>query len=176
MKILLVMPSVDNGYWKRLGKKVGPRSEPLSLLYIATYLNKHGHTAHVLDCETEGVSFDDLEKKIREGNYEVVGVAMLTAMYSQSVGVCKIAKKVGSRIKVIVGGSHPTLRPKETILEEGCIDIAAVGEAEVTFLEILEAFEGKRGLSSVRGIVYRAGKREMQTEDRDKIQDLDFFP
>ena len=39
MKALLVMPSLDNGYWKKLGKKVGPKSEPLSLLYIATFLN-----------------------------------------------------------------------------------------------------------------------------------------
>ncbi|MSR86340.1 hypothetical protein EXS74_03010, partial [Candidatus Woesearchaeota archaeon] len=56
MKILFVMPALDTGYWRKLGKKVGPKSEPLSLLYIATYLNKHGHHAEVVDCEAEGLS------------------------------------------------------------------------------------------------------------------------
>ncbi|MAF37075.1 hypothetical protein CL622_08230 [archaeon] len=177
MKIVLVMPSLDNGYWKKLGKKVGPKSEPLSLLYIATYLNQHGHQAEVLDCEAEGISYEELEGKFREGKYDVVGVAMMTAMYSQAVGVCEIAKKINPNTKVIVGGSHPSLRPKETVQEQASIDIAAVGEAEVTFKELLDAFAEKMTLSEVKGIVYKVEEGTViQTEERDKIQDLDFFP
>src|SRR3989344_4387810 len=141
MKVLMVMPSLDNGYWKKLGKKVGPKSEPLSLLYIATFLNKYGHNVEVLDCEAEGISLDELEMIFKIKQPDVVGVAMLTAMYSQSLGVCKLAKKVNPRIKVLVGGSHPTLRPKGTVAENDCIDVAAVGEAEITILDILAAFE-----------------------------------
>ena len=158
MKILLVMPSVDNGYWKKLGKKVGPRSEPLSLLYIATYLNQNGHKAEILDCEAEGVSLEDLEENIRKGNYDCVGVAMLTPLYSQAVNICKLVKKINSKIKTIVGGSHPTLRPKGTVDDEESIDVAAIGEAELTFLDLLDAFEGKKELKDVDGIVFRNGK------------------
>jgi len=172
----MVMPSLDNGYWKKLGKKVGPKSEPLSLLYIATFLNKYGHNVEVLDCEAEGISLDELEMIFKIKQPDVVGVAMLTAMYSQSLGVCKLAKKVNPRIKVLVGGSHPTLRPKGTVAENDCIDVAAVGEAEITILDILAAFEGKKPLSDVKGIVFRDNGLIVQTEDRPKVQDLDFFP
>src|SRR3989338_7146504 len=119
MKILFVMPSLDNGYWKKLGKKVGPKSEPLSLLYIATYLNKNGHHAEVVDCEAEGLSLEDLEAKIQAGNYDVVG------------------------------GSHANLRPKETAEKEDAIDVVTVGEAELTFMELIEVFQGRKALKDV---------------------------
>ena len=92
MKILFVMPSMDNGYWKKLGKKVGPKSEPLSLLYIATYLNQNNHKAEVADCEAEGISLTELENKIRNGKYDTVGVAMLTPLYTQAINICKLTK------------------------------------------------------------------------------------
>lgn len=175
MKVLMVMPSMDNGYWKKLGKKVGPKSEPLSLLYIATFLNQKGHKAEVLDCEAEGVSFDELEQHIGRGDYDVVGVAMLTPMYSQALEICKIAKKINPNIKVLVGGSHPSLRPKETVSEEP-IDVATVGEAETTFLELLDAFEKNKSLKDIKGIAFKQNDSVIQTPDREKIQDLDFFP
>ena len=96
------MPSLDNGYWKKLGKKVGPKSEPLSLLYIATFLNHNGHKAEILDCEAEGTSNEELEEHIRNNNYDVVGVAMLTSMFSQSLEVCKTAKKVNPKIEATI--------------------------------------------------------------------------
>ena len=175
MKALLVMPSFDNGYWKKLGKKVGPRSEPLNLLYIATFLNHNGHKADVLDCEAEGISNEELEEHIRNNNYDVVGVAMLTAMYTQALNVCKTAKKVNPNIKTVVGGSHASVRPKETA-EEKEIDVAAVGEAEVTFLNLLNAFENNTSLKEVNGIAFKENNEVIQTKSLEKIQDLDFFP
>ena len=175
MKILMVMPSMDNGYWKKLGKKVGPKSEPLSLLYIATFLNNRGHKAEVLDCEAEGISFEELENHIRKNNYDVVGVAMLTPMYSQSLEVCKIAKRVNPNIKVIVGGSHPTLRPLDTAKEPN-IDVAAIGEAEETFLQVLDAWKNNKPLKNIKGIAYRENGNPVQTPPAEKIQDLDHFP
>src|SRR3989344_8132303 len=178
MKILLVMPSIDNGYWKKLGKDVGPRSEPLSLLYIATFLNHNGHKAEVLDCETEGVSDDELRERIKNGGYDAFGVAMLTLAYGRAVMACKIAKEAaGPNIKVIVGGSHASVRPKETALEnKDCIDVVTVGEAELTFLKLLDAFQGKCALKDIRGIAYVEDGAAVQTPDAEKVQDLDFFP
>jgi radical SAM superfamily enzyme YgiQ (UPF0313 family) len=175
MKALLVMPSFDNGYWKKLGKKVGPRSEPLNLLYIATFLNHNGHKADVLDCETEGISFDELEEHIRKNNYDVVGVSMMTAMYSQALEVCKTAKKVNPNIKTVVGGYQASTRPKETVQEEA-VDIATIGEAEITFLNLLNALKKNTSLRDVNGIAFKENNEVIQTKESEKIQDLDFFP
>ena len=175
MKALLVMPSLNNAYWKKLGKKVGPKSEPLSLMYIATFLNKNGYKAEIADCEAEGITYGELKAKIKKGNYDVVGVAMLTSMHSQSLEVCKIAKKVNKKIKVIVGGSHASVRPNETA-EEDCIDVVTIGEAEVTFKELLDAFENNKPLKDIKGIAYKENGSIINTGPAVKIQDLDFFP
>ena len=169
------MPSLDNGYWKKLGKKVGPKSEPLSLLYIATYLNNNGHKAEIADCEAEGISNEELEEHIKKGNYDVVGVAMLTSMFSQSLDVCKTTRKVNPNIKTIVGGSHASVRPVETAQEE-CIDVVAIGEAEITFKKILDAFEKKKSLKNIPGIVFKEKNKVIKNEPSPKIQDLDTFP
>jgi anaerobic magnesium-protoporphyrin IX monomethyl ester cyclase len=177
MKILFIMPSLDNGYWKKLGKKVGPRSEPLSLLYLATFLNNNGHEAFVLDCAAEGISLDELRLKLEKGNYDVVGVALLTAMYSPAVNICKLVKKINPAIKVIVGGSHASLRPKKTVQDEESIDVVTINEAEFTFLELLDVFNGKGKLEDVQGIAFKdKNGTVVQNKERKKIQDLDVFP
>ena len=166
---------MDNGYWRKLGKKVGPKSEPLSLLYIATFLNKQGHDVEVLDCEAHGIAVDELEAKIQEGNYDAIGVVLLTMMYSQALAVCKLAKEINPNITVVVGGTHATLRPKETAKEKD-IDFVTIGEAEITFLEIMEHLEGKRTKEEIKGIAYKENGEILQTNEREKIKDLDFFP
>ena len=169
------MPSMDNGYWKKLGKKVGPKSEPLSLLYIATYLNKNGHECEVLDCEALGIPVEDLEHKIREGKYDAVGVVLLTMMYSQAQAVCKLVKEVSPKTLTVVGGTHATLRPKMSA-EDPHFDMVAKGEAEVTFIEIVEWLEGLRKKVDIKGVAYKEDGEVVFQEEREKIKDLDYFP
>jgi radical SAM superfamily enzyme YgiQ (UPF0313 family) len=176
MKILLVMPSFNNAYWKRLGKKIGPRSEPLNLLYLATYLNNNGHKVEIVDCETEGISIEDLEFRIQEKKYDLIGVSMVTAMYSQAVAICKLVKNINQNIYVVVGGNHATLRPIETLEKEDSIDFVTIGEAELTFLELVDALENKKDYKKIKGIVYRDNNKVIKNEERERIEDLDFFP
>ncbi len=177
MKICLVMPTISNGYWKNLGKKVGPQSEPLSLVYIATYLNSKGHQASIIDALAEDLDEEVIEQRLKDENFDVIGVTMLTLMYSQALNVCKIAKKINPKTYTIIGGPHPTIAASATLQNEKEIDFAVVGEAEFAFAELLEALDGKRSLSSVDGIAYKTQKGEVKlTKPREVIDDLDVLP
>ena len=177
MKVCLIMPSIENGYWKKLGKKVGPQSEPLSLLYIATYLNSKGHQASIIDALAEDLTDKELEQRITDGNFDIVGVTMLTLMYSRTRDICKMVKKINPNIYTVIGGPHPTIAAKATLENEKEIDFAAIGEAEITFYEILEALQNKKNLSSVNGIAYKTKKGEVKiTKPREIIEDLDSLP
>lgn len=176
MRALLIVPSMDNGYWKKLGKKVGPKSEPLNLLYIATFLNKNGHHAEILDCEAEGLSVEDVEEHLRNNTYDVVGVTMLTPTYGQAVAMCATVRKVLPNAKIIVGGSHVGREPEAIIAREKNIDVAVIGEAELTFLNLLNMYEQKKDLSMVKGIAYRDGTTIKKNEAAPPVQDLDLFP
>src|SRR3989344_5604084 len=177
MKVLFIMPSMDNGYWKTLGKKVGPRSEPLSLVYLATTLNHYGHDATILDCEAEGLSFADVEKHLQEGQFDMVGIAMLTIMYSQCVELAKLVKKINPKTWVVVGGPHPTTNAIQVLNEVPEVDLAVIGEAEFTFLDLVKAAENKTKFSDIKGIGYRDENNVSKlTPDRDMIEDLDVIP
>ncbi len=177
MKVLFIMPSMDNGYWKKLGKKVGPKSEPLSLVYVASMLNSKDHNSKIIDCEAEGLSFEDIKKYLKQSQFDMIGIAMLTVMYSQTVELARIAKEINPKIKVAVGGSHPTSNAKEIIDKEKDIDFAVVGEAELTFLELANSIEKNLNLSEVKGIAFRNEANEtIITPEREIIKDLDELP
>ncbi len=177
MKILFIMPSMDNGYWKKLGKKVGPRSEPMSLVYIASTLNHYGHNASILDCESEGLSLQDVEQHLKEGNFEMVGIAMLTVMYTQTLELAKLVKRINPNTNVVVGGPHPSTNAMQIIKEVPEIDIAVIGEAEFTFMDLVRAVEDKKSFADIKGIAYRNEKGEaVMTPEREMIQDLDSIP
>ncbi len=177
MRICLIMPSLTNGYWRTLGKKIGPNSEPLSLVYIATYLNSKGHQVSIIDAIAEDLTEKDVEQRLKEGNYDIVGVTMLTLMYTEALNICKIAKKLNPKTYTIVGGPHPTIAAYATLKNENDIDFAVIGEAEITFLELIESMDGKRKISDVDGIAYKTKSGDIKlTKPREIIEDLDMMP
>ncbi|MDP6642282.1 MAG: radical SAM protein [Candidatus Nanoarchaeia archaeon] len=182
MKVLLIMPSMDSGYWRRLGKKVGPKSEPLSLAYIGAMLKKHNHEVKILDCEALDYSFEEVEDYLKKNEFDVVGIAMITIMYSQTMTICKLVKKMYPKAKIIVGGPHPSAHgnAKEILETEFLIDYCVVGEAEKTFVELLNLIENKKEdhkeLLKVNGISYRNNEEVMITRPRDTVKELDEFP
>ncbi|MBI2671173.1 radical SAM protein [Candidatus Woesearchaeota archaeon] len=102
---------------------------------------------------------------------------MLTLMYTQALNVCKLAKKVNSKTYTVIGGPHPTIAASATLQHEKEIDFAVIGEAEITFLQLLEAMDGKRNLSDVDGIAYKTKTGEVRlTKPREVIEDLDIMP
>ncbi len=177
MKICFVMPPMASGYWKKLGKKVGPQSEPLSLCYIASYLNSKGYKADIIDCIAEDLTEEEIEQRLREGKYDIVGVTMLTLMYTQALNVCKIVKKINPKTYVVIGGPHPTIAASATLQNEKDIDFAVIGEAEITFYELLKALDGEIKLSAVDGLAYKTNDgKVMLNNQRKLIDDLDILP
>lgn len=53
-------------------------------------------------------------------------------------------------------------------------DVVGIGEGEITFVELMEAFEGKRSLESVDGIAYIDSEgKYVRTKERALIQNID---
>ncbi len=52
-------------------------------------------------------------------------------------------------------------------------DVVAIGEGEETMVEIADCIEQGRGLSVVRGLVFKDGDRIVHTEARGFIENLD---
>jgi anaerobic magnesium-protoporphyrin IX monomethyl ester cyclase len=97
-------------------------------------------------------------------------------MYPQCVALLKKIRSILPHVKIIVGGPHATILPKECLENISEVDVVIVGEGEQTIVELMNSFEKDSGLNSVDGIFYRNKGIIQSTKPRNLIQDLDHIP
>jgi len=113
----------------------------------------------------------EIELKIRDSRPDVIGLTMLTANYKVDKIIAGIAKKINKDIKIVVGGTHATIDPDNTLKNDE-FDYLVRGEGELTFLELVEGRDKK----SIKGLSYKQNNKIIQNEKRPFIKDLDGLP
>ena len=78
-------------------------------------------------------------------------------------------------IPVVVGGPHPTAVPHE-VMAEKAITFLVQGEGEETLVDLCDAMQAGRDVSTVEGCWNRTGDQVNETEVRPLMQDLDTLP
>ncbi len=158
MKILLAYPSKEDAY-----SKVGFVLPPLGIAYIARVLKNSGHHVKIAD-------FSVSDEKVDFSSFDIVGISSDTSRYKAGLEMAKEAKKSGSTI--VMGGPHVSYLDAET-LQTGLCDYVVRAEGEDTMLELVNALDNRKDISSVRGISFLNDKTLMRTPDRGFIQDID---
>jgi radical SAM superfamily enzyme YgiQ (UPF0313 family) len=142
----------------------------LGLAYIAAYLKKNGYSPIIRDFNVEP-GFDNLKNALK--GYDVIGISFLTSMLPEALMIAKAGHDIGA--KIVMGGPHATALPHD-LLKNGYVDIVVRKEGELTTLDLLKAFEGKKELDDVKGISFRKNSRIMDTPDREYIENIDSMP
>ena len=127
MKITLVYPRTKN--------IKGGMSYPLGILYIATWLRKHGIDCDILDLTF--LNWGDFRQKLMERKPDVVGFSIATPIADLAFKIIEKTKVLLPSCKIVVGGPHPTVSPIRT-LKNKYIDTVVIGEGEKTMLRLLE--------------------------------------
>lgn len=177
LKILLINPPFfpEERYGKNL-KHFGALNEPLGLAYLASNLELHNYPVKILDCTALDITLEKISQELKKDRYDIIGLTMLTPMYSRVKETSKIIKEVCPESKIIVGGAHPTTLPKETLEEIKDIDYVCIGEGEHTIVEFVQAIEKKEGLGKVAGLAFRRNGQIILTSARELEKNLDIFP
>ncbi len=119
--------------------------------------------------------WEEIRSAIAEFDPDVVGISSKTQNFPSAMRVARIAKEHNPDTLVVLGGPHATLSTG-TALDCPDIDAAALGEGEMTLVELLKARERGESLSEVAGLAYREGGRKVFTRPRGNIPDLDVLP
>ena len=150
---------------------------PLGLAYLASVCRNAGHEVKIYNQDvyhwTESHLFDLLNKE----RFDVIGVGVIGGYY-QYRRLLKISEAINqskNRPFYIIGGHGPSPEP-EYFLKKTQADAAVIGEGEITIIELLEALERKKELSSVHGIAFLANGKCIQTTRRTPIPDIDNIP
>ena len=110
---------------------------PLGLLYIASYLRRHGISVKMCDVPARGLHLEDLIDEIKKEKPLLVGLSALTSGIRSAVEIAREIKRVfGSTPKVGLGGAHVSVDPT-FIKRFPSFDFAVIGEGEKTMLKII---------------------------------------
>ncbi len=186
MKILLINP--PQTFYP--GSESPAGNLPIGLMYLAAVLQKANYSVEILDAfmmgtgfqkngetKTIGLSFEQISQEITARKPDIVGIAgPFTAQIENAVKTSRVAKEVNPHILTVMGGPHVTLVPQEFLEETKTVDIAVIGEGEFTLLEIVQYFEGKKELSTIKGIAYRQDGNVIVNPHRPFLDDLDTLP
>jgi len=119
-------------------------------------------------------TFEEITKLIKNFNPSIVGIAIPTAKYVVAVKIAEKIKQLNPKIKIIVGGPHPTGLPEKT-LKEKCFDIVIKNEGEISFCNVVDALENKKSLKNIKGISYKENKI-INNPLQPYVEDLDTLP
>ncbi len=184
-KILLINPALSGG----LKTGIFTIKVPLGLAYIASYLEKKGYFPQILDCMAYyeniekikdedyriGLSEKDIIKKIKEFSPDIVGIACgYTIHENDSISIAELVKK-NSKALVVFGGAHTSANPT-LVLRNKNVDIAVIGEGEITFSKIVENFNNKNKIEKINGIAFRNKKGIKINPQSEYIKNLDELP
>ena len=117
----------------------------------------------------------EIRSAITEFDPDVVGLSSKTQNFPSAIRVARIAKEHDPNTLVVLGGPHATLSTK-TALDCPYIDVAVLGEGEMTLVELLKARQSSAALSDVAGLAYRRKNRVVFTPPRANMPDLDELP
>jgi len=84
--------------------------------------------------------FEELINEVHSFNPTLIGMSVVDPNYMFGIELIKHCKKSYPEIPVVVGGPLATLAPDD-ILQDDCVDIIALGEAEEAIVDLCNNFE-----------------------------------
>jgi len=186
-KILLIFPPT-----KAAKQSHRPCVPPSGILYIAAVLREADYEVKVLDAIVEdymrlepagpdhvfyGLSFEEIEKRIKEIRPDVVGVSCIfSASFTAVKRICRIVKAFDADIVTMTGGAHPSFLPEKCLLEVPELDYIVIGEGEHTARELLDRLNLDKDISDIDGLAYRKEGGIRVNAKTKFIDDLDGLP
>jgi radical SAM superfamily enzyme YgiQ (UPF0313 family) len=160
-------------YNPRPNPHLKPVDIPLSLLCVSRFLDKDGYPIQIISENLYDNHFDVIAREAKEA--VVFGVSSMTGyQIYNGIKASKIAKEVNRDIKVIWGGWHPSLYPRQA-LENPYIDIVVKGQGEIALYELVKRIESGKNYEGVAGVHWKTDGSIFSNNDRQLVP-LDGMP
>lgn len=155
-----------------------PKHVPYGIALLAAIADREGHQIQVYDANAWRLTDQELGEALEADDWDVVAVGSISPGYGHTKNVVNFAKRLAPQALVVAGGGFLTSMPRDIMRLLPEIDIGVIGEAFVTFPEILTRVDQKdHDWSKVLGITWRDPKGRVQfTPPRPLFEDLDQLP
>lgn len=175
VKILLTTPHLDKIVEPLYDS---PKFVRTSLATLASFIRSSNDVSiKCVDAKFEQIKLKQLLQLIVEFKPDIIGISSFTYEFEEAALLAnEIKKEYSTNCLVVIGGSHASALPIETLERYPQFDICSIGESEITLSEIINNFN-TQNWNLIDGIAYRNKKGELiKTTDRKKIQNLNDLP
>jgi len=176
MKVLFVVPEI------RLDGE--PYSIPLWAGVLASIATKKGAQVGILDLNALRMNYggklvpnEKIAEEVSSEDWDVIGIGGLTTTYSRMKEIIPILRKFSNDSIIIAGGGWITYNPNEIMELIPEIDLACIGEGEITFEEVYDQIRSNTNdFENVAGLCIRKDNQFIFTKPRALIPDLNMVP
>jgi len=174
MKILLIQPPPL--FDEKITSLV--KYAPMGLITIASFVREKNENLDIKIYDAnvgENLSIENIISEIEKFNPNILGLTAMTNNISSALEISEETKKKIPNIKIVLGGVHATLAPKE-VLKNKSVDFIIIGEGEEAFNELLKNINNPEKFSEIKNLGYKKNNELFINEKRDLIRDLDVVP
>ncbi len=175
VKVTLLAPSAHQVY--RNIKRSTKRQPTLGPAYLAASLASEGHEVRCIDADALDWTGRVAAQGILEGDPELVGISVNTALFGEAMAVAQELRKAGWEGHLTLGGVHPSALPRETLERIHEADSLVIGEGERTVTELACALQARRDVEGIAGLLARTTNGDVVLgAPRSVEKDLDTLP
>jgi len=164
-QVVLIYPPIYPGH------KPFYSMPPLGVTYLATVLEGSGIKTRVIDAEHQGLNLEQTARRAVGFDPELVGISVMTPMFSAALELCKIIKSLNKNIRVCFGGPHISATISESFSFSDDLDSLFLGESELSLREYVKS--GYSESLSIDGLAYRQNGEIVTHPKTSYIDNLD---
>ena len=190
MKVLLIAPYIDINYDQHVNQSREDFYPSAALLHLAAILRANKYEPTIIDLNNsivhaQGKEHLDYSKKIiidklNELKPDLVGInCLFSGSFHDVLEFAKLIKSHSPKLKIAIGGIHPTTFPKEILTNCNDVDYVAIGEGENTIVALAGSIKEKNKnlLKSIKSFAYRDKDGSIKVNrEKNYIDDLATLP
>lgn len=178
LKILFTIPLADSRFfYKSMAKGVGINNFSYGVASLSALAKSQGFSVEFFDSQLVKNPTKDFQEYLKSKQFDLIGMTVYSMTVHKVIETAEFCKKILPEVKIVLGGAHATVVPKETLELSSAIDFVVFGEGEYTFLELISALEdNKEDFSHIKGLAFRKKNIIILNQPRPIIKDLNELP
>ena len=154
-----------------------PRFVRPALAVLAGYLRKYSvFEIKCIDAKFEQKNINKLAEEIVRFSPIILGISSFTYEIKEAGKLAEVIKQRLPNCVIIVGGSHVSAIPEETIQEFPFFDVGVVGEGEETLLRIGNTLLNKEKIENIPGIIFKSTENKIILRSSNQIKNTFDIP
>jgi anaerobic magnesium-protoporphyrin IX monomethyl ester cyclase len=144
---------------------------PVGLACILSAVKKANIEFDLYDMDAHDLSVDNLREHLRK-KYDIVALGTIVTALQLVREIALLVRESNPGVTIIAGNSVSTSIP-EMLLRHTEVDIAVLGEGDVTIVDLLRTLDTNAALDQVKGIAFLRDGEFVKTSAREPIPNLD---